>query len=216
MNVLAIFRVVDRRQYHHDHDPRPDDHRCKTAPGPKGTIYDPATGFAFPGNKISTSRLNQAAVNYLNAFPLPSYGTNRGKNTLQNNFYTDPVQTQRYDLGVLGAASFSLVPVALEYLCEITYPVSPEVTSTICWSGGQLLGAIFILISDKLTDGPEGGLGGTTPFNMQRALWMQAILALVVVPMPLALNCCGRRVTSRRTEVDRDDEGNVVNTNEGL
>jgi len=74
---------------------------CKTAPGPKGTIYDPATGFAFPGKKIPPSRLNQAAVNYLNAFPLPSYGTNQGKNTLQNNFYTDPVQTQRYDLGTL-------------------------------------------------------------------------------------------------------------------
>ncbi|KAK6606916.1 major facilitator superfamily protein [Botrytis cinerea] len=39
-------------------------------------------------------------------------------------------------LSILGAASFSLVPVALEYLIEITHPVSPEVTSTICWSGG--------------------------------------------------------------------------------
>ncbi|KAK6610723.1 Major facilitator superfamily domain-containing protein 7 [Botrytis cinerea] len=56
-------------------------------------------------------------------------------------------------LSILGAASFSLVPVALEYLIEITHPVSPEVTSTICWSGGQLLGGIFIIASDKLRAG---------------------------------------------------------------
>lgn len=99
----------------------------------------------------------------------------------------------------------------LEYLCEITHPVSPEVTSTTCWAGGQLLGGVFIVISDKLTDGPDGGGGGKTPFNMQRALWMQAVFALLVVPLPLALNCCGRRVRSRRSEVDRVDEGVVVN-----
>ncbi|EHK99890.1 putative Major facilitator superfamily domain-containing protein 7 [Glarea lozoyensis 74030] len=66
-------------------------------------------------------------------------------------------------LSILGAASFSLVPVVLEYITEITHPVSPEVTSTICWSGGQLLGGIFIVISDALRDGRGGeddGSGG--------------------------------------------------------
>lgn len=106
-------------------------------------------------------------------------------------------------LAVLGAASFSLVPVVLEYLCEITYPVSPEVSSTICWSGGQFLGGILILVSAKLTDGPEGGSGGETPFNMQRALWLHAVVALVVVPLPLlGLGCCGRRVRNRRMEAE--------------
>ena len=53
-------------------------------------------------------------------------------------------------LSILGASSFSLVPIVLEYLIEITHPVAPEVTSTICWTGGQLLGGIFIIVSDAL------------------------------------------------------------------
>jgi ABC-type sugar transport system permease subunit len=117
-------------------------------------------------------------------------------------------------LSILGAASFSLVPVILEYLCEITYPVSPEVTSTICWSGGQLLGGIFIVISNALTDGPDGGPGGSAPYNMQRALWFQAVLALVVVPLPLALGLFGREkhCRMRRTEADKELARNATNT----
>ncbi|KAK0314585.1 hypothetical protein LTR01_001409 [Friedmanniomyces endolithicus] len=63
---------------------------------------------------------------------------------------------------VLGAASFSLLPCALEYLVVVTHPVSPEITSTICWSGGQLLGAVFIVIMTALRGGwtGGGGLGG--------------------------------------------------------
>jgi len=38
----------------------------------KGQIYDPQTCQPFPGNKIPTARLNPAAVNYLNAYPLPT------------------------------------------------------------------------------------------------------------------------------------------------
>ncbi len=37
-----------------------------------GAIYDPTTGLPFPGNRIPTNRLNPAAVNYLNAYPLPN------------------------------------------------------------------------------------------------------------------------------------------------
>ncbi|KAA6411043.1 MAG: hypothetical protein FRX48_05354 [Lasallia pustulata] len=40
-------------------------------------------------------------------------------------------------LAVLGAASFSLVPVALEFLVEVTEPVGPEVGSCVCWAGGS-------------------------------------------------------------------------------
>ncbi|KAL8734790.1 MAG: hypothetical protein Q9181_003034, partial [Wetmoreana brouardii] len=36
---------------------------------------------------------------------------------------------------VLGAASFSLVPVALEWGVEVTWPAGPEAGSTILWSG---------------------------------------------------------------------------------
>jgi MFS transporter, FLVCR family, MFS-domain-containing protein 7 len=114
-------------------------------------------------------------------------------------------------LSVLGAASFSLVPVVLEYLIELTHPVSPEVTSTICWSGGQLLGGIFILVSNALRDpGPnDGSLDDHTnrpPGNMWRALIFQTVIAMVVIPLPLALGCCGRdrKVRMRRVEADKE------------
>jgi FLVCR family MFS transporter 7 len=100
---------------------------------------------------------------------------------------------------VLGACSFSLLPVALEYLVEITFPASPEVSSTICWVGGQVVGAIFIIIMDALKDGRPVDLdevsdsgrasgGGTRPpGNMYNALVFQAVAAMVVLPLPLML-----------------------------
>ena len=83
---------------------------------------------------------------------------------------------------ILGASSFALVPVALEYLVEITWPVSPEVSSTICWSSGQLLGGVFILIMGALK-----GADGEPPGSMKRALIFQAVIACAVVPLPLLL-----------------------------
>ena len=119
-------------------------------------------------------------------------------------------------LSLLGAASFSLVPVALEFVTEITYPVSPEIASVVCWSGGQLLGGIFIVVSDKLTDGAKGGPGGETPNNMQRALWFHAAIGVVVAAMPLFLGVGKRKdqVHLRRLEADREylsrNEGRVT------
>jgi FLVCR family MFS transporter 7 len=84
---------------------------------------------------------------------------------------------------LLGATSFSLLPCALEYLVIITHPVSPEISSTICWSAGQLLGAVFIVIMDAL----KGGASGEPDGSMKRALIFQAVIAWVVVPLPLAL-----------------------------
>lgn len=108
-------------------------------------------------------------------------------------------------LSLLGAASFSLVPVALEFVTEITYPVSPEIASVVCWSGGQLYGGIFIVVSDKLTDGANGGQGGSTPNNMQRALWFHAVIGVVVAVLPMFLGVGKRRdkVRLRRLEADR-------------
>lgn len=100
---------------------------------------------------------------------------------------------------ILGAASFSLVPVALEWLVEVSWPVGPELGSTICWTGGQLLGGIFIVISDALVDGKSGN----PPGNMHRALIFQAVLALAVVPLALAIGVVGGGVKNRRLEVDK-------------
>jgi FLVCR family MFS transporter 7 len=89
---------------------------------------------------------------------------------------------------LLGAASFSLLPCALEYLVEITYPASPEVSSTICWTGGQLLGAIFILLMDAL----KGGLSSQPKDSMKRALIFQAVVSCVAVPCVFVLSWLGK------------------------
>jgi len=74
-------------------------------------------------------------------------------------------------LAILGAANFSLVPVALEWLVEVTWPVGPEAGSTICWAGGQLLGGIFIVVSDALKEGEDA----EPPFTMRKALVFGAL-----------------------------------------
>ena len=101
-------------------------------------------------------------------------------------------------LAILGAASFSLVPVALEWLVEVTWPVGPEAGSTICWTGGQLFGAVFIVLSDALKAGGEAD----PPFSMAKALIFQAVVSAAAVPCALCLGLFGR-VTKGRLEVDR-------------
>ncbi|ETS74308.1 hypothetical protein PFICI_14174 [Pestalotiopsis fici W106-1] len=103
-------------------------------------------------------------------------------------------------LAILGAASFSLVPVALEFLIELSHPCSPEVTSTLGWATGQLFGAIFILISNALKAGPDAN----PPYNMDRALIFQGVVALAVTPLPMCLGLFGRQdnLTLRRLNSD--------------
>lgn len=123
-------------------------------------------------------------------------------------------------LAILGAASFSLVPVVLEYLIEITHPVSPEVTSTICWTGGQLTGGCFILISDALRDPgiSDGSADNGTkrpPGNLYRALIFQTVIAMVVFPLPMALGLFGRHKEVRLRRVEADKEAARRNDVEG-
>lgn len=105
-------------------------------------------------------------------------------------------------LSILGAACFILVPVVMEYLVEVTHPISPEVTSTLAWAGGQLLGGIFIIISDALKSGPDA----SPPNNMTRALIFTAVVSLAVVPLPLSLGLFGRadKVAMRRVQSDQN------------
>lgn len=92
---------------------------------------------------------------------------------------------------LIGGTSFSLLPCALELLSLATHPVSPEVSSTTAWAGGQLLGAIFIIIMNALQSplGWDGEPAGT----MTRALIFQAVVAAAVVPFPLFLGTFGLR-----------------------
>ncbi|KAE9971001.1 hypothetical protein EG328_005928 [Venturia inaequalis] len=106
-------------------------------------------------------------------------------------------------LAVLGAASFSLVPVTLEYLVEVTWPASPEVSSVLTWTGGQILGAIFIITMGAMKD-TQGNNGPKN--NMQHALIFEAVFALAVVPLPLIIGIkkfgLGGGVDNRRFMVD--------------
>ena len=130
---------------------------------------------------------------------------------------------------VLGAGSFSLLPVALEYLVEITFPASPEVSSTICWAGGQIFGGVFIVIMNALKDGrnvdlekvqEEGrgaGGGSRPPGNMYNALVFQAVVGLVVLPLPLMLGIkrLGLSHQEGRLKVDEHGEGAGDGVDEG-
>ncbi|KAH8896991.1 MFS general substrate transporter [Thozetella sp. PMI_491] len=105
-------------------------------------------------------------------------------------------------LAIIGASAFVLVPVATELLVELTHPISPEVTSTLGWSAGQLFGAIFTIISDALKDGADGD----PPFNMQKALIFTAVVAMVTIPAPLCLGLFGRQNKVALRRVVRDAE----------
>ncbi|KAK4457830.1 major facilitator superfamily domain-containing protein [Cladorrhinum samala] len=110
-------------------------------------------------------------------------------------------------MAILGAASFSLVPVVVEYLVELTHPVSPEVTSTLAWSGGQVLGGIFIIVSGALKDDANNG-------DMKNALVFCAVVGLVVVPLPLSLGLFGRKKNLELRRVKSDEiEGMRVGNN---
>lgn len=113
--------------------------------------------------------------------------------------------------GVLGAASFSLVPVALEWLVEITWPVGPEVSSVICWMGGQALGATFIIVSDALQSDKEGD----PPRNMQRALIFEAVIAMAVMPAAIVIGRTNGVIRNKRLENDNRVDGRHTEVEEG-
>lgn len=100
---------------------------------------------------------------------------------------------------ILGASSFALLPVVLEFLVEITYPLSIEVGSTACWAGGQILGAVFIIAENALKASEEDD----PPRHMTKALIFQAVFAAVTVPLPLCVGLFGMNVRRRRLEADQ-------------
>lgn len=84
---------------------------------------------------------------------------------------------------------------------EILHPLGPAVGSSLCWSGGQLLGGIFIVVMDALKDGSDA----SPPANMRRSLAFQAAVAMLIMPLPLCLGLFGRRgmVRLRRLEAEK-------------
>lgn len=109
--------------------------------------------------------------------------------------------------GVLGAISFSLLPALLEWIQEQTSPVTPALSASLLWNGGQLLGAIFIISMDSLKYPTDVG---DPPENMNRALIFQAIWAsLGVIPI-IFLQKFAR--PNFRVEMDKLDRGVVRNS----
>lgn len=103
---------------------------------------------------------------------------------------------------ILGAASFSLLPLSLEYCIEQTHPASPEVTSTVLWMGGQFLGGILLIIMGELKDKKPGGSSGRPQNNMWAALLFEGVIAGLV--MPGAFFVKKRKIGKGRVEIDQD------------
>lgn len=100
-----------------------------------------------------------------------------------------------------GASSIATLPVILEYTVEITYPIPPEVSSTLCWMGGQIMGAIIIVIDDAL----KAPKSANPPENMTKSLIFQASIAGALVPFPLMLGMFGRgsKLKNRRSDAEQ-------------
>ncbi|KAH7133968.1 hypothetical protein EDB81DRAFT_886778 [Dactylonectria macrodidyma] len=73
-------------------------------------------------------------------------------------------------LGVLGVASLAIIPVILEVLTEFSYPAGSEITSTIAWAGGRLLGDCLILLGDAMKAGANFHHQQTCSANRQFGL----------------------------------------------
>jgi MFS family permease len=86
-------------------------------------------------------------------------------------------------MAILGASAFSLLPTALELLAIITHPISPEFSSVVAWSLGQLLGAILVIVMDHL----KGGWDGEPRNTLLSGLIFQAGIAWAAVPFALML-----------------------------
>ena len=95
-----------------------------------------------------------------------------------------------------GVSSFSTVPVILELLAEITFPHTPEISSTISWLGGQIFGAIFVIAQSALIAGPSAN----PPYNMRWSLVFSAVLSGVFLPPPLLLTLLDPLAGRRRDQ----------------
>ncbi|PVH81105.1 putative cell surface receptor/MFS transporter [Cadophora sp. DSE1049] len=85
-------------------------------------------------------------------------------------------------LGAIGGASFTLLPVTLEWLAKETDPVSPEVSSVLSWMVGQLLGIVFTIIMQNLK---AYGDPSVPNGDMKRALIFEGVIAIACSVLPL-------------------------------
>ena len=82
---------------------------------------------------------------------------------------------------VIGSASFVILPLALETMVDVCLPIGPEVSSNMAWAMSQLAGGVFIVVMDAL----KAGSLSFSPVNMLNGLIFQAVLAWIVLPLPI-------------------------------
>ncbi|KAG8742725.1 hypothetical protein FRC10_000999 [Ceratobasidium sp. 414] len=82
---------------------------------------------------------------------------------------------------VIGVASFTLLPVALEIGCEVTR--SAETSSAVLWFTGNLLSVVFVLSMDALRDDSPGA---NPPSNMRKSLIFQACFVAAIARLESA------------------------------
>ena len=92
---------------------------------------------------------------------------------------------------LLGATSFSRLPLVLEWAVEQTHPAPPELTNVTRWVGGQILGAVFLITMDALKDKSDNN-------KMWKSLVFEAV---VVCAAPLTL--MPGYGTNTRIEIDK-------------
>lgn len=85
---------------------------------------------------------------------------------------------------LIGGASISMEPCALEFQANWTHPVSPEFSSVLCWTGAKVMGAVFVLIvgndlwlKKEFDDQPQG--------SIMAGLIFQSIMVWLCVPFAL-------------------------------
>ncbi|PUU73060.1 hypothetical protein B9Z19DRAFT_1165105, partial [Tuber borchii] len=74
---------------------------------------------------------------------------------------------------LLGATSFSLLSLVLEWAVGQTHPAPPELTNVTLWLSGQRLGAAFLITIDALKDKSDND-------KMWRSLIFEAVVACAV------------------------------------
>ncbi|PMD46070.1 MFS general substrate transporter, partial [Hyaloscypha variabilis F] len=60
--------------------------------------------------------------------------------------------------GFIGAFSFSLLPVGLELIADVTHPIPASFSSAFFWMGGQLLGGVLLICVGFLKAGPNAAV----------------------------------------------------------
>ncbi len=89
--------------------------------------------------------------------------------------------------GFIGAFSFSLLPVGLELIADVTHPIPASFSSAFFWMGGQLLGGVLFICVGFLKAGPNAAV----PNNLDGAWVLRTALAATAVPFALALGLFG-------------------------